>query len=83
MHEHRIYSEKVMAAYVSMINVVNSLKLAYLWSLMSEVKCVMRNQPYTHAHAHRPSTAKKTSRKHQMDTNFSHNIDSLYSTTAA
>lgn len=44
-HMHRTtakYIQKVMAAaHVAMIYVVNSPKLAYLWSLMSEVKCVM------------------------------------------
>lgn len=36
-------------AHVPMIYVVNSPKLAYLWSLMSEVKCVMRNQHSSHS----------------------------------
>lgn len=41
MHTTPKCIRKVMAAHAAMIYVVNSPKLAYLWSLMSEVKCVM------------------------------------------
>lgn len=39
-------------SWQSMIYVVNSPKLAYLWSLMSEVKCVMWKPTLTHKHTH-------------------------------
>lgn len=74
-HMHRTrtkYILKVMAAYAPMIYVVNSPKLAYLWSLMSEVKCVMRN--------HTPNYNKRTTKmpnghklftQHRQYANFS------------
>lgn len=76
LYARALNSKNVMTAYVSMIYVVNSPKLAYLWSLMSEVKCVMRNQPYTHTHA--PLTKKKNEQQNTKWTQTFHTTSTVY-----